>query len=104
MKKFVIEDFRFEIEFFICLISQGFLCPVCHRKFQDTSSLESHYLQAHTEPESPTTATATTYYETNGNRRHEDFEVEHRLSNKQETILIVGFDSRNFLETTIHYF
>ncbi|CAF0901154.1 unnamed protein product [Adineta steineri] len=39
---------------------EGFLCPICHRKFFDTTGLENHYLQAHSEPQSATTYEQTT--------------------------------------------
>ncbi|UJR27485.1 hypothetical protein I4U23_008770 [Adineta vaga] len=50
---------------------EGFLCPICHRKFTDTARLEHHYLQAHAESEPQQ---ATTYKETNGtkNDRYDD--------------------------------
>ncbi|CAF0905703.1 unnamed protein product [Rotaria sordida] len=40
---------------------EGFLCPVCHRKFVDTNGLEHHYLKAHSQEQ-----TATIYEDTNG--------------------------------------
>jgi hypothetical protein len=52
---------------------KGFLCPICHRKFIDTTGLEHHYLQAHSQSES-----ATTYQDTNGIKhsiKHEETEV-----------------------------
>ncbi|CAF1012665.1 unnamed protein product [Adineta ricciae] len=51
---------------------EGFICPMCHRKFPDTTGLERHFLQAHAEPQ-PTTATAN-HGESNGTRndRYDD--------------------------------
>ncbi|CAF0805138.1 unnamed protein product [Adineta ricciae] len=51
---------------------EGFICPMCHRKFPDTAGLERHFLQAHAEPQ-PTTATAN-HGESNGTRndRYDD--------------------------------
>ncbi len=57
-------------------IFKGFLCPICRRKFVDTTGLEHHYLQAHSERDS-----ATTHPDTNGTK-HEGTEVR----KKQTTI------------------
>ncbi|CAF3685489.1 unnamed protein product [Rotaria socialis] len=44
---------------------EGFLCPVCHQKFTDTSGLERHYLQTHSQVQA-----ATIYEDTNGSIKH----------------------------------
>ncbi|CAF0826609.1 unnamed protein product [Rotaria sp. Silwood1] len=40
---------------------EGFLCPICHRKFADTNGLEHHYIKTHSQEQSPTI-----YEDTNG--------------------------------------
>jgi hypothetical protein len=62
-------------------IFKGFLCPICRRKFVDTTGLEHHYLQAHSQSES-----ATNHQDINGNRnsiKYEETEVKKHMKYKK---------------------
>jgi len=80
MKKFVV--FFLSLKFIYSFISQGFLCPICHRKFADTARLEHHYLQAHSESDS-----AASYPDTNGTKnsiKHEETDVKNNNKYKKQ--------------------
>lgn len=84
-------------------LSKGFLCPICRRKFADTTALEHHYLHAHSHTQ-PTTI----HEDTNGisnSSKHAIADVRRQLKLKK-TIFnikpILGSCSRSSrMETTI---
>ena len=79
---------------------KGFLCPVCHRKFRDTTGLENHYLQAHSQADS---AAASNYSDTNGNKYDETVIQNNEYQRLVDWIVFVGFCARDgCMETTIH--
>jgi len=37
----------YEQYFIFILLQKGFLCPICHHKFNDQTELAEHYIQTH---------------------------------------------------------